>query len=151
MVLDLRSCERASLAIPFFDQHIPGRAARVIEAEVVNRLFSADEAQTTPEQIFDRQQTPACDPEASAREIAELTAHVPDPNERFRLASEFMASRARQPLPEVERFPVHFYDDGIGQFTTSLTMRQVIAFQHWQGNRDYSMYDVIQEMVQRGE
>jgi hypothetical protein len=150
VVLDLRSCERASLAIPFFDKHIPRRAARVTEAEVVNRLFPADEPGITPEQIFDRQETTIRDPEASAREIAARTAHVQDPQEKFRIASEHMEARARQPLPEVERFPVHYYEEGIQSFTTVLTMRQVIAYQHWLGNSGYSMYDIVQEIVRRG-
>ncbi len=149
MVLDLRSCERATLAIPFFDRHIPRSVARVTEAEVVNRLFSADESGITPDQIFDRQETVACDPEASVRAVAELTAHVQDPQEKFRIAAEYMDARARQPLPEIERFPIHYYEEGIQTFTTTLTIRQIIAFQHWLGNTGYSMFDVIQEMVKK--
>jgi len=148
LVLDLRSCERATLALPFFDRHIPRRVAQVAEAEVVNRLFSAEEARLTPDQIFDRQETPVCDPEASVRAVAELTALIQDPQEKLRIASDYMMARAKQPLPEIERFLVHFYEEGIQSFTTTLRIRQVIAFQHWLGNTTYSMYDVIQEMVQ---
>ncbi len=151
MVLDLRSCDRAWLAIPFFDKHIPRSAARVMEAEVVNRLFSAEEPQISPDQLFDRQETPVCDPEASVREIAELTAGIQDPQEKFRIASEYMEARAKQPLPEIERFPVQYYEEGIQTFMTTLTMRQVIAYQHWLGNPSYSMFDIIQEIVQRAK
>jgi len=150
LVLDLRSFERARLAIPFFDRHIPRRVAKVTEAEVVNRLISAEESQLSPDQFFDRQETSACDPEASLRAVEELTAHVQDPLEKFRIASEYMEARAKQPLPEIERFPIHFYEEGIQTFTTTLTIRQVIAFQHWLGNTGYSMYDMIQEIVKKG-
>ena len=44
MILDLRSVEPAWTAIPFFDKYIPRSVAKVIEAEVVNRLFSAEES-----------------------------------------------------------------------------------------------------------
>src|SRR5262245_52965318 len=79
MVLDLRSCERAWLAIPFFDRHIPRSAAKVTEAEVVNRLFSAEDMHVTPDQLFDRQETPPCDPEAILRKLAEMVDRVQDP------------------------------------------------------------------------
>src|SRR5437588_127271 len=39
LLLDLRSCERALLAIPFFDKYLPRKVAKVTEAEVVNKLF----------------------------------------------------------------------------------------------------------------
>ena len=60
-----------------------------------------------------------------------------------------METQSKQPLPEIERFPVHYYEEGIGTFTTTLTVRQFIAYQHWVGNTSYSMYDVIQEMAKR--
>jgi len=149
LVLDLRSCDRATLAIPFFDKHLPRSVARVTEAEVVNKLFSAEDSRLTPDQIFDRQETKVCDPEAYVRALEELTAHVRDPQEKLRIASEYMTARAKQPLPEIERFPVHFYEEGIQTFETTLTIRRLVAFQHWLGNTAYSMYDVIQEMVKR--
>ena len=43
LLLDLRSCERAILAIPFFAKHLPQRVAKVTESEIVNKLFSATE------------------------------------------------------------------------------------------------------------
>src|SRR5208283_712534 len=43
LLLDLRSCERALLAIPFFDTYLPRGTVKVTEAEVVNKLFSAIE------------------------------------------------------------------------------------------------------------
>jgi hypothetical protein len=149
LVLDLRSCERAVLAIPFFDRHIPRRAAQVTEAEVVNRLFPGEDSKLSPEQIFDRQETVACDPNASSRAIAELTANVQDPQEKIRIASEYTDARTKQPLPEIERFPFYFYEEGIQAFKLTLKMRQLVAYQHWLGNTGYSMYDLIQEMVQK--
>src|SRR6266852_2904033 len=43
LLLDLRCCERATSAIEFFDKHLPRSVAKVTEAEVVNKLFSAAE------------------------------------------------------------------------------------------------------------
>jgi hypothetical protein len=108
LLLDLRSCERATAAIPFFDRYLPRRVARVTEAEVVNKLFSTDNPQLTPADVFDRQQPPGSDPGAALREIAERAAQVQDPQERLRMALEAAQGQARAALPEIERFPVHY-------------------------------------------
>ncbi len=147
MVLDLRSFERAWLAIPFFDKHIPRDAAKVFDAEVVNRLFSAEEKDSTPDEIFDRQETQVRDPKEIFRKIAELTAHVQDPKEKLQIVLQHSQEQSKEPLPEIERFPVHYYEEGIKSFTSRLKVRQLIAYQHWQGNTGYSMFDVMQQMT----
>jgi hypothetical protein len=38
LLLDLRSCERALLAIPFFDGYLPRKSVELEHAEVVNQL-----------------------------------------------------------------------------------------------------------------
>jgi hypothetical protein len=82
LLLDLRSCERALLAIPFFDKHIPQNVAGLIEATVVNKLFSADNAELTPDRIFDHQPSTFIDPAAAERRVTELVARVQDPQEK---------------------------------------------------------------------
>jgi hypothetical protein len=145
MHLDLRSCERATRAVVFFDRHISRKVAEVTEAEVVNRLFAAAENPTV-ERIFDEKTSIFCDPEAVERELIELTAGIPEPQERLRVTLEHMERRSKRPLPEMERFPIYFYEEGIQGFETALKMRQIIALQHWLGNSAYSMHDVLQMM-----
>ena len=147
ILLDLRSCERATLAVPFFDRHFSRSVAKVTEAEVVNKLFSAtDNLKLTPDALFDHQGSTYCDPEAAEQRIIELTAHAQDPQEKLRIALEEMASSAKRPLPEIERFPIHYYEDGIQSFETALRIRQVVALQHWLGNSEYTMFDVLQSI-----
>jgi len=148
VVLDVRSCERALLAVPFFDQHLPRRVARVTEAEVVNRLFSAEESATTPEQIFDRQETTVPDAEGELRAMAEQAAQVADVAERLRVASDLLDAWSRRPLPEVDRMPIHFYEDGLASFQLALNVRQIVALQHWLGNAAYSKADAIRDIMQ---
>jgi hypothetical protein len=147
LLLDLRSCERAMEALPFFDKHLPRKVAKVTEAEVVNELFSTDNPQLTPADLFDRQQTPRSDPEATLRQIVERAAQVQDPQERLRIALELAQAQAREALPEVERFPVHFYEDGIAGFTLFLRVRQIVAREHWLGNADYSLSDALRAVA----
>jgi hypothetical protein len=146
LLLDLRSPERALAAIEFFDKHIPRSVARVTDAEVVNKLFSAEDATLTPDQIFNLRPGTVRDPEAALQGLVELTAGVADPREKLRIAAEQMEARAKEPLPEIERFPVHYYEDGIGGFRLALQVRQIIAMQHWLGNSEYTMDDAIKSV-----
>jgi hypothetical protein len=147
LLLDLRSCERAVAAVPFFAKHLPRRIAEVTEAEVVNKLFTATgNEKLTPTSLFDQQSSTLVDPDAVVRQLTELTANITDPQERQRVALEDMEARTRKPLPEVERFPVHFYEDGIEGFANALTMRQIVALQHWSGNTSYTIFNVIQSI-----
>ncbi len=149
LILDLRSIERATEAILFFDKHLSRSVARVVEAEIVNRLFPIRDAQVTPDSIFDHQTSTYIDPEAVVQRTKDLVAGIAEPHERFRIAFEDMQSRAKEPLPEIERFPIHYYEEGIEGFRSLLQMRQMIALQHLLGNSEYSLYDVLQAMFNR--
>jgi hypothetical protein len=147
LLLDLRSCERATLAIPFFDKHLPRSVTKVTEAEVVNKLFSATaNAKLTPHGLFDHQGSTCRDPEAAMQRVIERIAHVQDPDEKLQIALENLESEAKQPLPEIERFAVHYYEEGIQGFEIALRFRQIVAMQHWLGNTGYTFFDVFQSM-----
>ncbi len=147
LLLDLRSCERAVAAVPFFTKHLPRRIAEVTDAEVVNKLFTATENENlTPTSLFDQQCSTVVDPDALVRRLSKLTAHVTDPQEKLRIALEDMEAHAKRPLPEIERFPVHFYEDSIQGFANALQMRQIVALQHSAGNTSYCMFDVLQSI-----
>jgi hypothetical protein len=146
LLLDLRSCERALLAIPFFDKHLPRKLVALEEAEVVNRLFPATEAnlKLTPDALFDSQTGTSLAPEALLQRLAEKSADARDRDEKIRIALEDLQARAKQPLPEIERLPVHYAEDGIGGFTLALRLRQIVAMEHWRGHREYTLGDAIQ-------
>jgi hypothetical protein len=149
LLLDLRSCERALLAIPFFDRHLPRKLVALEEAEVVNRLFPATEAnqRLTPDALFDSQIGTGLDPEALVQRLAEKAAGARDPDEKIRFALEDLQSRAKEPLPEIERFPVHYAEDGIGGLEVALQLRQMVAMQHWLGHPEYTLGDAIQSLA----
>ena len=134
LLLDLRSCERATLAIPFFDKHIPRSVARVTEAEVVNRLFSAENRTLKPDSHFDHQPSTFINPQDAVERIRSLTAGIRNPLRKLKVVMDDMEANAKQPLPEIERFPVHYYEDGIQGFATALRFRQIVALEHWLGN-----------------
>jgi hypothetical protein len=149
LLLDLRSCERALLAISFFDTHLPRRLVELEDAEVVNRLFPATKANVklTPDALFDSQIGTGIDPEALAQRLAEKTTDVRDPEQKVRIMLEDLESTAKAPLPEIERFPVHYHEDGIEGFKLALRLRQMVAMQHWLGNPEYTLGDAIQSLT----
>jgi hypothetical protein len=151
LLLDLRSCERALLAVPFFDKHLPRSVVQVTEAEVVNKLFPATGNESlTPDAIFDRQRATVRDPEAIVRRMTEIAADVRDPQEKIRVAMEEINAGAREPLPDVERFPVHFHEDGIDGLALALRLRQMVAMQHSLGKADYSLFDALRAVLGTG-
>jgi hypothetical protein len=147
LLLDLRSCERAMLAIPFFDAHLPRKLVELEDAEIVNRVFPATQTNLTPDAIFDHQIGAGIDPEALVQRLVEKTAGVRDPEEKMQIVLDDLQSRAKEPLPEIERFPVHYAEDGIEGFKLALRLRQMVAMQHWLGHPEYSLGDAIKSVA----
>src|SRR5262249_36774403 len=101
----------------------------------------------TPDALFDAQIGTGVDPEALVQRLAEKTAHIQDPDERITIALEDLQARAREPLPEIERFPVHYAEDGIDGFAMALRRGEVVAMQHWLGHPESTRGDAIQALV----
>jgi len=50
-------------------------------------------------------------------------------------------------VPEVEEFPLHFYEDGITSIKAVLRIRQIMACEHWKGNTGCTLFDVIKRAI----
>jgi hypothetical protein len=147
MWLDVRSYERATKAIVFFDRRLPRSAAQVTHAAIVNRLFGVTTATLPPlDALFDEAKIIEKNPE-DILQAAEQFGTIPDVRERIDKVFAFMDQKSREPLPDVEKFPVHFYEDGITSFETALKMRQLLAFEHWQGNTAFTFGDMIKKII----
>lgn len=151
LVLDLRSTERALLALPFFDRLLPRRLVRATDAEIVNRVFPGEEADRprTPGDFFDRPGSVATDPAAFLAKLDELKSAEDDPEAPSR-ALAMIEGSARKPLPEVERFPTHYHEDGIGSLQLAFRLRKIVAMRHWSGDADYTLDDAITDIIRLG-
>ena len=111
----------------------------------MNRLFPATKAnqQLSPDALFDSQIGTGIDQEALVQRLTEKVAHIEDPEEKFQIVLEDLKSRANEPLPEIERFPVHYIEG----FKLALRLRQIVAMQHWLGNPEYTLGDAIQSLA----
>jgi hypothetical protein len=77
---------------------------------------------------------------------AESLQTIPDPGQRMAMAFALIEKQSNQQLPDIEKFPVHYYEDGITSFENTLRLRQIVAFEHWQGHTDYTLGDVIRKV-----
>jgi hypothetical protein len=148
MFLDVNSFDRAKKAILFFDKYIKRKFARVTEIEIVNKFFENHDG-TLPrhQDFFDKNPVETSNPEEILDDLLKAASSGEDKKRKFELALNRMTELANKPLPPVERFPIHFYEEGISGLEGSLTMRHVIAHQHWAGNEDYTLYDLLRQML----
>jgi len=152
IVLNLRSFERATQAILFFDKHIPRTVARVTAVTVSNRVISLKDASalTSLDHYFDSAEVVVHDAESMVQRLQEIASSTTDTQERIALAGKYMEEKAKTPLPPMERVALNYYEDGIHSVEALLAPRQVIAMQHWQGNTSYTYHDFVCEMFQHG-
>ncbi len=87
LLLDLRSCERALVAIPFFDKHLTRKLVNLKDAEIVNQLFplTKENQQLTPDSLFDAQVSTLNDPEALLQELKGKALAEPNPLARLKI------------------------------------------------------------------
>jgi hypothetical protein len=152
IVLNLRSFERATNALVFFDHHIPRTVARVTAMTVSNRLLSTAEAASlgSLDQYFDHAEVVVTDPASLLHDVEELVARTPDLQERFALLDQYLTDRAHAPVSALERLPVHYYEDGIRAVEALLSIRQVRAMHHWQGHTSYTYQDIVRDLLRQG-
>ena len=153
LVLNLRSFERATNALGFFDHHIPRTVARVTAMTVSNRLLSTAEAASlgSLDQYFDHAEVVVKDPAALLQTLEDLKSSIPDAHERLAVVAHYMEDKAKQPVPAMERFPLDYDDEGIRAVEALLAPHTVIAMHHWQGHTDYTRHDLIQDMLRQGD
>ena len=150
LVLDVCSLESVVKAVAFFDRKINWRLATVSKLKIVNRFFPVTEDTAAiskhHELYFNRQQAVS-----SRQKMAELEKMLEDcqrQEERERVF-KLMERQMKQPLPEVEDLETSFYEDGIEFLQMALQMRLAEAREHWQGNKNFSQFDLLEMMIEQ--
>ncbi len=147
MSLDVRSWERATKAVVFFDHALKRSIAQVTHAAIMNRLFPyTTDGLPELEGLFAPEKVTEIHPEEMLLRVTASLQTLPDPGQRMDMAFAMLEQQSQKPLPDVEKFPVHFYDDGIASLENALRLRQIVAFEHWQGHTDYTLGDIIRKV-----
>jgi len=156
MLLDVRSVERSTHAIEFFDKRINRRAAQVTNLRIVNKLFEPTQEKIqevikqSPDRFFD------CDNITRSAEVLmagfEQLKKEEDIEIRRQKAFAWIEQQARLPLSEVEEIQTHFYENGIEggiePLKIALKLRQLELIERWNGNRDANILNIIQNYIQ---
>src|SRR5712691_11879859 len=100
MTLDLRSCERATQAVVFFDRYLQRSIAHVTHAAIVNHLFPAT-ADGLPalEGLFTPDKITEIHGEEMLRRMAESLKTIQDPGQRMDMAFALMEKQSQERLP----------------------------------------------------
>jgi hypothetical protein len=147
MSLDVRSWERATKAVAFFDTYLTRSITQVTHAAIVNRLFpSTTNGLPELEGLFAPEKVTAIHPEEMLLRVTESLQTIQDPVQRRDMAFALMEKQSQKPLPDVEKFPVQFYEVGIASLENALRLRQIVAFEYWQGHTDYTLGDIIRKV-----
>jgi len=148
-VLNVRSFERGSQAIEFFDQYIPRKIAELTHVTICNKLFPIEQASSIEslDQYFEHTETLVKNPEKITQDLLELTSGIDSQQERSEVASQYIDKLKNEPIQELEQFPVYFYKEGIEQVKMHLNFSKTVAYQHWQGNTNYTTMDAIHDAL----
>ena len=144
--IDLRSFERAIKAILFFDRNIPRNTIKVKDIAVVNKCFEFPiKLQPNFDEFFEFGDVVSNDPEAMLDKISDMKGFAAI-KEKFTNLMNIIENLAKEKLPEIERFPVNYYEDGIDSLETALCMREIVALEHWKGNNKFSIFDLVKNI-----
>ncbi len=152
LVLDMRSIERALAAVEFFDHHLPRTLAQLTHVTMINRLFSfaALLRYQSIHAMFEQLPLTEVNPDELVAELLTIKEHTRNPQERDAALAQIVENLTQRPEPEMEKFPVRYYEEGIDSLRLNLHTQQAVAVQHWQGNTAYTSYNAIQDILQQG-
>jgi len=153
LVLNLRSCARATEAIVFFDRYLPRDIAKVTDITIINKLFDIEEIKSinSIDKLFERSDLMVRSPEEITQQLLEIKSKTESKIARLIEVEQLIHKLASEPEPEIEKFPANYYEDGIDSLKFALAHRQMIAMEHWKGNVNYKSMDAIQDMLKQAK
>lgn len=137
--LEVNSIERAIAGINFFEERMKSYMAKITDITIINKLFEYDKSLMQFSHLFENEVKMY--PEKEIEKVKNA----------FGQGESFLdiLNNGKTQLPEVERFPSHYYEDGLNKIKLSLFGRQHVAYQHWIGNKDYTLTDYIFHITQK--
>nr|ABL97514.1 hypothetical protein HOT0_07D09.0002 [uncultured marine bacterium HOT0_07D09] len=153
MILEARSFQRVIEAVKFFNTRLNWRAAEPVRLGIVNKLFGCfpDETPQPPNsfaEFFDQEDVVVYTPEELEEEIEEVIAQYETEEEKDKAVRAYMEEKSKQPLPEIEEIAVSLHEEGLSILEIALRMKHIEAWEHWQGNKYFTQYDLIQSMIE---
>jgi hypothetical protein len=129
--LDVRSHERASQAVAFFDNYIPSKYAKITHASLTYRLVEDNQKNLTinfdklfPDGHADKQE------EERSKLNAKLTSFDPKKESILTL----LESTHNKIYPETDKIKLSYYEDGPSMLNIALQISSTVALERMNGN-----------------
>lgn len=153
LLLDLRSFERGARMIEFMDKHIDRAIAKITHAATYNRIHRANAStlQTFKhvdyDALFAEKNLHIIDPMASLEKLQQVTAHTHDQDEKLLAFEAYFEQIKSEKIPQVEKFPIHYYEEGISSFEIGSKLRIMLAYEHVTGNTKCTLFQMVEKLV----
>lgn len=156
LLLEVRSFDRATKALEFFEKRINPRAAFATKLRVVNRLFAADEPNVAQllespyDRFFDGDEVDIPNPLRELQEAREFKESQEAQEGSVKAGFEYLEAKLKEKIPEIEEIPLDFYREKSPSWSglqLALTLRRIEAQEHFFGRENFSQYDLIEDMA----
>ncbi|MEA5533871.1 hypothetical protein [Crocosphaera sp. XPORK-15E] len=152
MILEVRSFQRLIEAIKFFQTRLNWRAAEPLRLRLVNKFFGSlpnetPKPPTSFAEFFDRDDIIIHSPEALEQELMAVESQYETREEKEAAITAYMQEKSKEPLPEIEEIAISIHEEGMMILEMALRMKHIEAWEHWNGNKDFTQYDLVQNMI----
>ena len=97
--------------------------------------------------LFERSDVLVRNPDKISQELMDIKSKTESEIDRFIEFEHYVQKLVNEPEPEIEKFPINYYENGIDQLKFALAQRQKTAIEHWKGNTKYTAMDAIKDML----
>ena len=154
LVLHLRSFDRADEAAKFFAP-LFGPKVALARARVINRWFQAAEAKgglDALDRLLD-QNVVVIDPRQSEETFERAMAGTRTQEEKAQALERYSQEGRKKDVPLVEDFPLAPQEEtpAFSNLAMTLRLRTLRALEHWNGNTQLTLADVIHGLAERGD
>lgn len=149
--LNLRSFKRGLKMIEWINHHIHSSYLKLTHIASYNALTHTSDIESTMShdfnEFFPEHSMKIIDPQAIVKQFKTATQHTHDCNEKARIVEQIMKRlEEEEDFAYIEKYPVHYYEDGIQGIKLGLDLRMMVAFEHWQGNTACKLEHIIRRV-----
>jgi hypothetical protein len=153
LVIEVRSIQRAIEAAKFFGPILGDRVV-LRRVRLINRWFAGSEAAGGLDRL-DRlldANVVVIDPAKTESELDRLMAKFSTKREKRAAWDAYHEARRREDVPLVEDFPLAPEEETpeFRDLSMTLMFRAVHAWEHWRGNNDLTLGDIIHRTIEDG-
>lgn len=151
MVLDLRSFERGWCMIEFLNNYVNREVAEITHIATYNKMHKTTK-QDAPnlmnfdyDELFSEENTYR--PDVGFSQLMSDAETMSSLKEKQQSMMRFMDKLATEKPVLIEKFPTHFYEDGINSVKLTLRLRQRLAHEHMLGNTSLNMHQLLEKTM----